>query len=76
MQPDADARPVTVYAFTTLNHGFEAPELAPFKATRAAIMARFAGQVLEGTAQEVEADVLDGEGCLRRIPTGWGELTR
>jgi hypothetical protein len=70
-----DAQPVTVYAFMTLDHGFETPELAPFKATREAIQTRFSGQVLEGTAQQVDAELLDGEGRLLRVPTGWGELT-
>ncbi len=65
---------VTVYAFMTLDRGIESSTMAPFKATRAAIERRFGGRLLEGTAQEVDPDELDGEGRLARLPTGWGDL--
>lgn len=69
-----DAGQVRVYAFLMLDRGVETPGVAPFKATRDAILHRFAGQVLEGTGQLVDADALDSSGRLMRVPTGWGEL--
>lgn len=65
---------VTVYAFMTFDGGVESEVLAPFKATRQVIQARFGGRVLEGTAQQVDADELDAQGRLARVPTGWGDL--
>jgi hypothetical protein len=68
------ASPVTVYAFLKLDDSIETPVVAPFKATREAILRRYGGQVLEGTAERVDADALDAEGRLVRVPTGWGDL--
>jgi len=31
-------------------------------------------ELLESTAEEVEADQLDALGCYHRIPTGWAQL--
>lgn len=64
----------TVYAFACLDHGVELSSVAPFKATREAIEQRFAGQVLEGTAERVDPDELDAWGCYVRRPTGWRAL--
>jgi hypothetical protein len=66
---------VTVYAFLTLDKGVETPAMAPFKATREAIHARFGGQILEGTSEQVEAHELDAQGRRLRVPTGWGVLS-
>ena len=68
------AAPVTVYAFLMLDESVETPAVAPFKATREAIVSRYAGQVLEGTAEQVDADALDARGRLVRVATGWGDL--
>jgi flagellar biosynthesis/type III secretory pathway ATPase len=68
------AHKVTVYGFVDLTHGVEGAVVAPFKATRTAIDTRFIGRVLEGTAQQVDADELDEHGRWQRLPTGWGEL--
>lgn len=67
-------RHTTVYAFMLLEGSAEAERMAPFKATRQAIRERFRGRILEGTAQVVELDDLDADGCLQRLPTGWGDL--
>lgn len=68
------AAPVTVYAFLMLDDSVETPAISPFKATRDAIVSRYAGQVLEGTAERVDAEVLDAQGRLVRVATGWGDL--
>lgn len=64
----------TVYSFKFYAPGDDGPELSTFKATRRAITYTFLGQVIEGTAEEVEVSALDGRGVYRRIPTGWGAL--
>lgn len=74
MNRDLTKPSATVYNFMTVNDGLELATMAPFKATREAILGRFFGLVLEGTAQQVAADELDAEGRLSRVPTGWGEL--
>lgn len=65
---------ITVFAFTTFEEGVESEVVAPFKATREAIVRRFRGRILEGTGQQVDADELDPQGRLARVPTGWGDL--
>jgi len=69
---------VTVYNFRVFDahahsdaHGMR---LAACKATRETIASRFAGEVLEGTAQDVLPSELDAQGCYRRLATGWGAL--
>lgn len=69
-----EVRTVTVYAFHTVEGEVETFMHAPFKATREAIVSRYGGRVLEGTAEHVDADQLDAQGRYRRIATGWGEL--
>jgi len=66
---------VTVYSFRTLNAGWEASGVAPFKATREAIARVFVGEVLESTLELVPADELDAEGRWQRLPTAWGDLS-
>ncbi|MEK8033960.1 hypothetical protein AACH06_24305 [Ideonella sp. DXS29W] len=65
---------ISVYSFRVYHGHCESPELAPFKATREAILA-LGGQVLEGTDEDVPPDELDADGHFRRIPTGWGSLS-
>jgi hypothetical protein len=67
-------RHATVYAFMVIDGSAESERMASFKATRQAIRERFRGRILEGTAQVVEIDELDADGCLQRLPTGWGDL--
>jgi hypothetical protein len=66
---------VAVYHFRPLDGGWESSSITGFKATRAAIVERFKGDVLEGTEEFVPADALDADGCYRRVPTGWGGLS-
>lgn len=77
-QPITSAEPPSgdciVFAFLSTETGVEMSALAPFKATREAIEARYGGQVLEGTAQSVDPSDLDAHGRYRRQPTGWGDL--
>lgn len=70
-----DSRTVTVYAFRTPEAGLEGFGIARFKAPREAVVSRYHGEVLEGTAEEVPVAELDAEGRYRRIATGWGELS-
>lgn len=65
---------VTVYAFRYFDSSFERPVVAGFKATRAAIEQRWRGELIEGTAQQVDPEDLDAAGRYRRVATGWGEL--
>jgi hypothetical protein len=65
----------TVYAFMSFEQSVENPSMAPFKATREAIVSRYLGRVLEGTAEQVETDALDPQGRYHRVATGWGELS-
>lgn len=65
---------VTVYAFRIVDAGPEASSISTFKAPRDAVVQRYRGEVLEGTAEVVPADELDAEGRYRRVATGWGEL--
>lgn len=65
---------LTVYNFRVLEGAMALMSMAPFKATRAAIENHYRGEVLEGTAQEVDAEELDALGRYRRIATGWGDL--
>jgi hypothetical protein len=69
-----DPAPVTVYSFLTLDQGVEVPSVAPFKATREAIVSSFSGQVLEGTAETVDPELLDALGRVQRVASGWGGL--
>lgn len=43
-----------------------------FKATRRAIEGALGGEVVEGTAEQVDAEDLDALGRYMRVPTGWG----
>ncbi len=65
---------VTVYSFLVFDGGPETAQVAGFKATREAIERVYGGQVVEGTAQEVDPSELDSRGRYRRIATGWGAL--
>lgn len=65
---------VTVYAFQLAESAPEDFRLAPFKATREAVVDLHGGEVLEGTGEEVALDQLDSQGRYRRIATGWGAL--
>jgi len=65
---------VTVYNFRVVEGNSETPRVAAFKATRQAIEREFGGEVLEGTAEHIDAGELDHEGRYHRVPTGWGEL--
>lgn len=69
-----DADTVTVYAFELPGGDAEDFQLAPFKATRETIARQFGSRVLEGTAEEIDATLLDGAGRYRRVATGWGAL--
>lgn len=56
---------VTVYAFTGYHIGTDKNDHPPVKATKAAI-ARLAGAVIiEASAEEVDASLLDGQGFYR-----------
>lgn len=65
---------VTVYSFHVFDLDIESNHLSNFKAAREAIVERYHGEILEGTAETVELSSLDPEGRYRRIATGWGEL--
>ncbi|MBL0726203.1 hypothetical protein [Piscinibacter sp. HJYY11] len=64
----------TVYSFKSYTRAEDGPELSTFKATRRAIAFTFLGEVVEGTAEQVELSALDPQGAYRRVATGWGEL--
>ena len=66
---------VTVYAFRVFD--LDACEMVPgsFKATREAIAAMFKAERLEATAEDVPHELIDAQGHLRRVATGWGELS-
>ena len=68
-------RPVTVYSFRSLDSGFESAPVSLFKATPQAIAEVFGGDLVEGTAESVDACELDADGSFRRRPTGWGDLS-
>lgn len=65
---------VVVYNFRVYEVEREAFQVSSFKVPRDLIAARYGGDVLEGTAEEVESAALDERGRYRRIATGWGEL--
>lgn len=65
---------VTVFSFTEMRRSSDAPPLALYKATRATIVGRLNGTVLEGTGEEVPEEDVDAQGRYRRIASGWGEL--
>jgi hypothetical protein len=64
----------TVFSFRTYDSQSHNMVVAPFQAERSVILARFSGEVLEGTGHEVPRDALDRDGRYRRVATGWGEL--
>ncbi len=66
---------VTVYNFRSLDSGFESAPVATFKATRQAIVEVFGGDLIDGTAEQVDRSDLDADGSYRRRPTGWGDLS-
>jgi hypothetical protein len=66
---------VKVYSFRVFDINANGLRVAKHKATRDAIVSRFGGEVLEGTAQDVPSAELDEQGRFRRIATGWGELS-
>lgn len=68
------AESVTVYNFCTFDLSVKAMRVAHGKAPRELIVARFGGEVLEGTAELVSAADLDAQGLYRRVATGWGDL--
>ncbi len=63
---------VTVYSFRVYGMEPEGYQIAPFKAPREVIERDYGGEVLPGTALEIEPESLDGQGRYRRIATGWG----
>ena len=65
---------VVVYSFRVAGYNLESGQVAGYKATREAIDRIADGEILESTAEEVEAGELDPQGRYRRIPTGWGHL--
>lgn len=65
---------VTVYSFRVYGLEPERYQIAPFKALREVIERDYGGEVLAGTALEIEPDDLDDQGRFRRIATGWGAL--
>lgn len=65
---------VTVYNFRIFELDAESYHVAAFKAPRHLITERYRGDVLEGTAEQIDASELDAEGRYRRIATGWGAL--
>jgi len=71
----SSSQTVTVYHFRVYEPDAEGFHVSTFKASRALIVDRFRGDVLEGTDEEVECSALDAEGRYRRIATGWGELS-
>ena len=66
---------VKVYSYQVFDASANGVRIAGHKATRDAIVLRFGGEVLEGTAQDVPPADLDEHGRFRRIATGWGELS-
>lgn len=66
---------VKVYGFAVFDVQAGAMRPSRFKAPRELIATRFNGEVLEGTAEFVDADALDEDGRYRRVATAWGELT-
>lgn len=65
---------VTVYNFRIFELDAESYHIANFKAPRHLITERFRGDVLEGTAEQIDASELDAQGRYRRIASGWGAL--
>lgn len=65
---------VTVFNFRKVESGSDLPLIAPYKATREAIVDRLKCVLLEGTGEEVATTLLDDQGRYRRIATGWGDL--
>lgn len=71
---DNASQTVTVYAFRLPEPSVECPSIVGFKAPRETIEHHYRGEVLEGTAETVDAGELDAQGRYRRVATGWGEL--
>jgi hypothetical protein len=69
MTPDT----VTVYSFRTYAGHAEMPIVAPYKATIEAIKAA-AGELIQGTEEEVPAEAVNPEGHYRRLASGWTDL--
>lgn len=61
---------VTVYHFRLFGIAREGPRVSPHKATRRTIVHVLRGEVLEDTAEEVEASLVDNEGVCRRLGAG------
>ncbi len=71
MEPSSS---VTVYNFRLLGVARDGPKLSPHKATRRTILHALKGEVIEGTAEEVDAALVDCEGVYRRISTSCIDL--
>lgn len=56
---------VTVYAFTGYHIGADNNDRLPVKATKAAIARLTGAVVIEASAEEVDASLLDGQGFYR-----------
>jgi hypothetical protein len=69
-----DADTVTVYSFRQFDGSYELPRVSAFKATRDVVEHVHHGEVLEGTAEEVSVDELDGNGRFVRLASGWAAL--
>lgn len=65
---------VTVYGYLTRLQPPASHHTWRHKAPREVIVERFAGEVMEGTGEDVPLSELDGEGRFCRVATGWGEL--
>jgi hypothetical protein len=65
---------VTVFNYRKFEAGSDVPLIAPYKATRDAIVERLKCELLEGTGEQVPSVALDEQGRYRRVATGWGEL--
>ena len=71
---NAGRQTLTVYAYRVFDFQSNTMEVAAYKASRKTIEKVLAGEVLEGTGEEVPQSELDAKGRWRRIATGWGEL--
>jgi len=56
---------VAVYAFTEYHIGTDKSEHLPVKATRATIARLTGAVIIEASAEEVDASLLDGQGFYR-----------
>lgn len=65
---------VVVYSFRVFDRNVETPHVPGYKGTREFVGGLLGGEILEGTAEEVDAGSLDEQGRYQRHPTGWGSF--